>query len=235
MLRAIVLVLVLSSSPALAADAGDTPPASGSAEAGPGASKPEQPGASEPKPAKPGEAAAPRKPDLSPSLDFELLPPTKKPDTEASARIEREVARRRTMLTLHQGMGIATWTALAATTIVGQLDFNDRFRGGGDTGKYHAWHTGLAYGTTALFATAGLLAVLAPVPYPKKIQLDTATLHKASMALATVGMVAQIALGVWARHEAGSLRERDIATAHQIVGYTTFGAMTVGAVVLFFP
>jgi hypothetical protein len=167
-----------------------------------------------------------------PPLDFDLLPPQK--PAESDARLARDVARRRQMLTLHQGFGIATWAALAATTVVGQLDLNDRFRGGGDTGRYHPWHKGLAYGTSALFLATGLLAVLAPVPYPKRVGLDTATIHKASMAVATVGMIAQIVLGTLARNQAGTLGERDLARAHQAVGYATLGAMSVGWAVLLF-
>ncbi len=143
--------------------------------------------------------------------------------------------RRRSMLKVHQGLGIATVATLAATSVVGQLDFNDRFRGGGDTGQYHTAHKALAYGSAALFTTAGLLAVLAPEPYAKKGgRADTATVHKWAMGVATAGMVAQIALGIAARGKAGTTQERDLAAAHQIIGYTTLGATTVGAAVLFF-
>ncbi|HSN92614.1 MAG TPA: hypothetical protein VLS93_15390 [Anaeromyxobacteraceae bacterium] len=172
--------------------------------------------------------------EKTPSLDFELLPPPKATAATPDLLLERGVARRRTMLTLHQGFGIATWAAMAATVVVGQLDFDDRFRGGGDTGRYHGWHKGLAYGTAGLFATTATLALLAPEPYAKKTRLDTATLHKASMAVAAAGLAAQIALGVWARSLEGELRERDVAVAHQVIGYATLGAMTLGAVVLVF-
>jgi hypothetical protein len=138
------------------------------------------------------------------------------------------------MLTLHQGLGIATWAAMTATVVVGQLDFDDRFRGGGDTGKYHGWHKGLAYGTATLFATTAALALLAPEPYAKKSRFDTATAHKASMAVAAVGLAAQVALGVWARSLEGELSERDVAAAHQAIGYATLGAMSFGALVLAF-
>lgn len=173
------------------------------------------------------------KPDLSPPLDFDLLPP-EPAGAAADLRFEKEVRRRRKMLTLHQGLGIATWSALAATTIVGQLDLDDRFRGGGDTGRYHGAHKVLAYGTSTLFLATGLLGLLAPEPYEKKVRLDTATVHKASMGLAAAGMATQIVLGLLARGSAGRLRERDLANAHQITGYATLGAMTAGAVVLFF-
>lgn len=187
----------------------------------------------------PGPAAEPSAPgpDLSarPSLDFDLLPPVAPAASPARQRaLERAVARRRRMLRLHQGLGLATWTGLAATAIVGQLDFDDRFRGGGDTGKWHGAHRALALSTSALFLGTGLLGLLAPEPYEKRARLDTATVHKVSMAVAAAGMAAQIVLGLSARGQAGSLRERDLAAAHQVLGYATLGAMTVGAVVLLF-
>lgn len=169
------------------------------------------------------------------ALDFELLEPA--PDAAAAPdpAFQRRVERRRTMLKVHQGLGIATWTALAATSVVGQLHFDDRFRGGGDTGRYRDAHRALAYTSASLFATAGLLAVLAPEPYQKRgARLDTATIHKVSMGVATAGMVAQVILGMAARGKAGSTRERDLAVTHQAVGYATLGAMTVGTVALFF-
>jgi hypothetical protein len=139
------------------------------------------------------------------------------------------------MLKVHQGLGIATWASLAATAAVGQLQLDDRFRGGGDTGRYRTPHQALVATSSTLFLSAGLLALLAPVPYEKRGgRLDTATLHKVSMGVATAGMLAQIVLGISARRQAGSLRERDLATVHQGLGYATLGAFTVGAAVLFF-
>jgi hypothetical protein len=172
-------------------------------------------------------------PEPVPDLDFELLPsPAATPALDLA--LDREVKQRRRMLSAHQGLGIATWAAMAGTVVVGQLDFDDRFRGGGDTGRYHGWHKGLAYGTAALFTASATLALLAPEPYRKEARLDTATVHKVSMALAAVGLAAQIVLGVRARSLEGEVRERDVATAHQVIGYATFAAMTVGAVVLTF-
>jgi hypothetical protein len=175
-----------------------------------------------------------KSPDLSPQapeLDFDLLG---KPAKKANPEVQRKLETRRKMLTLHTSIGIATWATLATTTVVGQLNFNDRFRGGGDTGKYHGWHTGLAYGTSALFLTSALLGVLAPKPFSEPLRLDTALLHKIAMGVATAGMITQIVLGIVARGQAGSVSERDLATAHQIVGYSTLGAMTFGMTVLLF-
>ncbi len=208
-MRPLLVVLFLAANPPLARPDGD-PPA---------------------EEAKEGKQATP---ELSPPLDFDLLPPEPATAAAVDPRLDEQVRRRRKMLTLHQGLGIATWSGLAATAVVGQLDFNDRFRGGGDTGKYHGTHKVLAYGTSALFLGTGLLGLLAPEPYEKKVRLDTATVHKASMGIAAAGMAAQIALGLLARGSAGRLRERDLSSAHQIAGYATLGAMTAGAAVLFF-
>ena len=188
----------------------------------------------EPKDRKAKEKAEEKTPDLTPQppdLDFDLLG---KPAKKANPEVQRKLETRRKMLTLHTGIGIATWASLATTTVVGQLNFNDRFRGGGDTGKYHGWHTGLAYGTSALFLTSALLGVLAPKPFSEPLRLDTATLHKIAMGVATAGMITQIVLGIVARGQAGSVSERDLATAHQIVGYSTLGAMTIGMTVFLF-
>jgi hypothetical protein len=196
-------------------------------------------------PGDPPGPSAPDPPDLSappaptarpPSdLDFELLEPAPGSAPARDPAFERRVARRRTMLKVHQGLGLATWTALAATAVVGQLHFDDRFRGGGDTGRYRTAHRTLAFTTATLFTAAGLLALLAPEPYAKReARLDTATLHKVSMGVATAGLVAQVILGLAARGKAGSTRERDLAATHQVVGYATLGAMTVGTVILFF-
>lgn len=212
---ALVLPLLVAAGTALA-DEPATPPPAPAADAPP-------PSAEQLRPAPP-----------APSLDFDLLGPP--PAAAADPALDRAVARRRTMLTVHQGLGIATWSALAATAVVGQLDFDDRFRGGGDTGKYHGAHKGLAYGSAALFAGAAAFSLLAPSPYEKRTArgFDTARAHKITMGVAAAGMLAQVALGIAARNQAGSLRERDLAAAHQVLGYATLGAATAGAVVLFF-
>lgn len=170
------------------------------------------------------------------SLDFDLLEPA---DAAAAAQVdpdlERRIGRRRTMLKLHQGLGFAMAAGLVGTTVVGQLQFNDSFRGGGDDRNLLGLHRGLAIGTSALFATVGLLGVLAPEPFEKeKLQWDTITVHKMFMALATVGMVAQIILGIMATDRFGRLSETDMATAHQISGYVTLGAVSAGVFTLFF-
>jgi len=185
------------------------------------------------------ETPAPARQDKpSQDEDFELLPPEKPPDPDALARqaeLSQALSRRRELLGLHQWAGFATLATMTATVVVGQLNYADKYGGGGDTGKYRTAHQVLAYGTTGFFAAAGVLALLAPSPFEKPLRLDTATLHKMSMIVATGGMVAQVVLGIVTAHSEGSLSQRDFALAHQIIGYTTWAATTVGFLVLTFP
>lgn len=168
-----------------------------------------------------------------PDLGFDLLAPEEN-EQKPNPKIEAEVRQRRLMLQIHQGMGLATWTAMAATVALGQLELNDKYLGGGDTGAYRVPHAVAAFTTAGLFTATGLLGVLAPVPYPKKPKLDTITFHKIFQGIATAGMAAQIALGLWAVSQEGKLDQRTLAFAHQGVGYLTFAALTAGAVSLVF-
>ena len=171
----------------------------------------------------------------APSLDFDLdVAPAQSPEeAKAAARraeqVEREVAARRFMLELHQKIGLGMLAGMAATSVVGNLNLVDRYGGGGDTGRFKLAHRGLVIGTSALFATGGLLGLLAPVPFEKKPQLDSATIHKTLMLTATAGMVTQIVLGIITANLDGSLVQVDLVTAHQVVGYVTLGASLAGA------
>ena len=174
---------------------------------------------------------------VKPADDFELLPPEKKPDAARRALeedVQRALSMRRTMLQLHQVGGFATMATLGATVMLGQLNYADKYGGGGDAGKYMKVHAIAAYSSATIFAATGLLALFAPSPFDKPLRLDTATLHKASMAVATAGMVAEVVLGVLTASKEGKISQRDLALAHQIIGYTTLAATTTGFVVLAF-
>src|SRR4051794_1479221 len=198
-----------------------TPPVQGGAAQQQPASKPE----AQPSQAKPSDD------------DFNLLAPEKKPDAAAlatQARIQSETRRRRTMLQLHQIGGFATLATMTATVVLGQLNYMDKYGGGGDFGTYKTAHSISAYTTAAVFTATGLLAFLAPNPFEKPLRVDTATMHKASMIVATAGMATQIILGIATAGKEGTVAQRDLALAHQIVGYTTLVATYTGFLVLTF-
>jgi hypothetical protein len=169
--------------------------------------------------------------------DIDLLPHEAAPDAATAARqqeLERQLHRRRQMLQLHQLGGMLTLASLGATVVFGELNYIDKYGGGGDTGRWSAWHIGSVYAATAIFAATGALAILAPSPIEKPARLDTAMLHKIAMGVATAGMVTQILLGILTAGKEGSVSQRDFALAHQIVGFTTFGATAAGFGVLTF-
>jgi hypothetical protein len=174
--------------------------------------------------------------EAEPSLDFDLLEsavPAAAPRL-VDRELEVAVARRRTMLTLHQGLGLATLASLAGAVAVGQAHLNDRYLGGGDTGRFRLAHTGLVVSSTTLFASVGLLGLLAPTPFKKEPRWDTITFHRIFMSLATVGMLSQVVLGKMTVAHEGRLSQVGLIRAHQVVGYATLGALSAGAVTLVF-
>jgi hypothetical protein len=189
------------------------------------------------RPAQRGEAAQPQQPAPTQPGDIELLPPEQKPDAAAlahQAQIERSISRRRTMLQIHQVAGFATLASLTAAVALGQANYLDKYGGGGDTGRFQTPHAIAAYSAAAIFASTGLLAILAPDPLPKPGRWDTARLHEIAMAVATAGYATQIVLGILTGSKEGSVSQRDFALAHQIIGYTTLAATATGFLVLTF-
>jgi hypothetical protein len=163
------------------------------------------------------------------TLDFDLL------GAPATTHVvdERALHLRRTMLTWHQGVGLGMFTLQLATTVTGQLNYNDKF-GGANTGKYVQTHAILAYSTVAAFVAAGTLALLAPSPLPKDGGFDRVALHKLSMFTAAAGMATQVALGVWTQSREGYMNQQSIATAHLVIGYVTLAAVATGIGALVF-
>jgi hypothetical protein len=184
-------------------------------------------------------AAAPAKAGGD-DLNFDLLNEQKKSPLEEArekaqlAKLERSVKVRRQLLVSHQVLGFITLGALAATLVIGQLNYQDKYARGNDTGQYYVYHEGLGIGTAGLFAATGIVALAAPNPYPKPIKFDSAFVHKGAMLLATIGMAAQIVLGPIIATREGKLDQRDYAMAHLVTGYATFGFMTAGVLAYVF-
>lgn len=194
-----------------------------------------------PPPARAQAAAPAPRPAAPPAAvaadDFDLLAPAPAADPAARAHAEeltRKLALRRSLLGKHQLLGFLNLGAVATATVLGQLNYTDKYGGGGDTEKFRLAHRVAAYSAAGLFAATGLLALLAPSPLEKPARLDTATLHKAAMLAATAGMAAQVVLGVLALRSEGNLRQRDLALAHQVTGYATLAATAAGVAVLTF-
>ena len=156
--------------------------------------------------------------------DIDLLGPPK----AARPVDEDEIRRRRSMLPLHQAVGLGMFAIELANTAIGQLNWSDKFAAGPNTGKYVLAHQITGYATLVAFAGSGLLAVFAPTPLPKSEGFDRTSLHRLSMGVATLGMAAEAVLGIWTRTREGYLNQPDFATAHLVIGYVTFAAVSLG-------
>lgn len=172
----------------------------------------------------------PPPPDLS--LDFDLLgkPPPPKIQIDDAA-----LKRRRTMLDVHQKVGLGLLGLQLATTVVGQLNYSDKYGAHAPvTGRYELSHTVLAYSTLGVFAVNGAIALLAPSNPVKKSGYDRVTLHKVAMAFATAGMIAQGVVGIHADQREGRIDQASIAKTHLVIGYATLAAVAVGVGALVF-
>lgn len=151
------------------------------------------------------------------------------------ARLEHRAHLRRQLLLWHQALGFVTLGALAVTDVIGTLSYYDKYVSTGtDTGKFTTWHEGLGIGTTAAFGVTGLLALLAPNPYPKPLRLDAALIHKITMALAAACFTAQVVMGPIMAVSDGKLYQRDLALAHLVIGYGAFAFMGAGTLAFVF-
>jgi hypothetical protein len=173
----------------------------------------------------------------APDQDFDLLAPRKAPDEATRARdveLMHDLGRRRTMLQLHQLGGYATMATMTAAVVLGQVNYLDKYGGGGDTGRWITPHAIAAFTAVGVFTATGLLALLAPSPLDKPARVDTVTLHRVAMAVAAAGLAAQVVLGPITASKEGQVSQRDFALAHQIIGYTTLVATYTGFLVLTF-
>ena len=217
---AAVFMLVLGTTPAEGSPKGETaaqPAASDSA------------AKSAPSPAKPAPAG-------SSDLDFDLFgsaPPPAPPAVDA--RLARDVELRRTLLTYHQAAGIGTLVTMGATTVLGALNYNELYGGGGGSRKYVWPHRIGVIVTTIEFAGAGTLAMLAPQPYEKEVAdrgFSPGTVHRVATFLATLGMATQLGLGFVTARRADAGNPHDLQTlarTHEVVGYVTMGLVAVAA------
>ncbi|HEY5677937.1 MAG TPA: hypothetical protein VIR81_14185, partial [Myxococcales bacterium] len=92
-------------------------------QAAPAAQQPSPPSGEQPSP-----------PPAAQPGDIDLLPPEAAPDAATAARqqeLDRQLHRRRQMLQLHQLGGMLTLASLGATVVFGELNYIDKYGGGG--------------------------------------------------------------------------------------------------------
>ena len=175
-----------------------------------------------------------------------------------------QMRQRAEIMPVHRAFGIATWISMLATVTLGTIQYVNLYgffggaedtpcvQGGavfGDEQCYGVpWpHRIAAITTTALYATTFTLSFMMPDPdhldqgnseYARNLSL-----HKTLRWLHAAGMIAQVVLGLFTANaqewfgldRANNFGElQAMATAHEVIGLTTFGLLTAaGAIMLF--
>ncbi len=148
----------------------------------------------------------------------------------------------------HRSMGLTTWISLAATTTIGTIRYANVIgfgeplcAEGGSPIFGRSWgcgdglqiqHLVSASFTTASYITTRTLAALMPDPgYERSPRLK---LHRALSWVHLAGMVAMPVLGFATSASDDPATRENLATAHLIVGYSTFATVSTAAALMVF-
>lgn len=168
-------------------------------------------------------------------------------------RLARYVTRNRgRTLRTHRAFAIAAWSTMLVTEVLGTIQMvnqptwfgdgacssNPEAFGCHNSSTITGMHEFFAISTTALYTTAGVLAVAAPDPENASVgdgeAESTLRLHKVMAYIHGGGMILLPLLGILTAHPqilginegvAGDF-SRAMRTIHTVVGYTTFAALT---------
>lgn len=163
--------------------------------------------------------------------------------------------KRASMRTLHRAFGITTWVSLGFTNFLGTARYANVIgfgtplcaEGGGAPILGEKWgcgdglryqHLVSASFTTLSYATTRTIAALMPDPYNAGEGDDTSAkklrIHRALSWVHLVGMIAMPILGFATSMTDDPGKQKTLATAHLITGYTTFAAVSTAAVIMIF-
>jgi hypothetical protein len=145
-----------------------------------------------------------------------------------------ELSVRRTMLTMHQIGGFATWGLMVASCYTGQRVLN------GDR-QISDTHSALVKWTIASYFTTALLSVFSPPPLIRRDETSTTTIHKTLAWIHFAGMILTPIIGGMVWHFTGNrqtgrvlVQNDNEARFHQISAYTTTAVFTAAMVVMTF-
>lgn len=167
--------------------------------------------------------------DQTSEFDFDFFAESALDTTPAFIDPTRDtlVTRRRTMLQIHQLVGIGLVAAELGSMVTGQLNYNDKFVDG-NSARFNLAHKAFVYPTMGLALTSATLSIFAPVPIEKRGGFDRMTLHKIGMFTAFAGWAAQLGLGLYTASREGYEDQKALAQAHLAVGYVTLAGTLVG-------
>lgn len=162
--------------------------------------------------------------------------------------LAQQLQAREELATIHRVFGIATWASMAATAVLGWIQFADEYGFHGNendtacangTAVFNDFCTGVPWAhaiagftTAALyFTTAGISLAM---PAPLEVSADV-ELHKTLRWVHLATMVATAVFGVvTANIDADFETRQALALVHQGLGVTTFGLLTAAAAVVVF-
>lgn len=180
---------------------------------------------------------------------------------DAAPSLGEQLRRRKKIARIHKAFGIATWSAMTVTLVLGGIQYHNLYGFFADQGHNPCvqgdaifgqgqctgvpWpHAAAAAVTSALYATTFTLSFLMPDPLDVAEQ-DTEAgrrlrTHKLLRWVHLAGMAAQIVLGVVIANPALGLdRANDyrtlqaLSTVHMLTGFVTYGALTwAGAIMI---
>ncbi|MCX7909102.1 MAG: hypothetical protein N2560_06260 [Ignavibacteria bacterium] len=130
---------------------------------------------------------------------------------------EKELGWRRNMLTVHQTLGLVSWSLMAGTVITGQLWLD----GSMDSPD---WHRRFLYSTIATYSLAAIISVFTPPPLKREKEFSSITAHKLLAWVHFIGMIATPILG---KAISSSSDYYKAARIHQKIGYVTFSTYTI--------
>lgn len=131
---------------------------------------------------------------------------------------QRELKVRRTMLKIHQTLGIATASAMVVQGFLGSKIYNPETY----SVKLENWHKGMATGINIGYASTALMSFTAPPGTVYRKRFDNIKLHKA---LAYVHLTGMITTNVLARRMDNNYPVNK--KLHKNVALGTFGAYTL--------
>lgn len=145
-----------------------------------------------------------------------------------------ELSVRRTMLTMHQIGGFATWALMVASCYTGQRVLN------GDR-QISDTHSMLVKTTIGAYGVTALLSVLSPPPLIRRDEISTTSIHKTLAWIHLAGMILTPIIGGMVWHFTGNRQTGRVlvqndseARFHQISAYATTAVFTAAMVIMTF-
>lgn len=182
-------------------------------------------------------------------------------DEEADRQFAADVRMRRELGTIHRALGIATWVSMTATVILGFVQYynlygigagqnsNPCVQGTAIFGQEQCsgipWpHRIAAITTSALYTATFALSFVLPDPNHASegngAFAERLRIHQALRWVHLAGMLLQAGMGIALSSGAFGDRANDygtlqtVAVVHQVIGWTTWGALTAAGAIMVF-